>query len=198
MKVVWKEILASVALSAVALSMIGTDGAAARNKSSKMEPSPPEKVKPVSDQPVDAPAEKGKSDTIKTDPVQGEAPPSTEKGIKDQGVKSCSGCGMTGKEAVPPPVDDAATPPSAEYGVDGQILDRGCRGRPNCSSATERRAHDGPGGTPPSTAKKGRPKVRDDDVSTRSSLLPVLGGVAALAALAAVASGGGDDNPTSP
>jgi hypothetical protein len=188
MKVVWKEILASVALSAVALSMIGTDGAAARNKSAKMEPPPIEKVKPVGDQPVDAPVERGKSGTIKTDPVQGEAPPSVERGIRDNGVKSCSGCGMTGREAAPPPVDDGAAPPSAEKVETGQLLDR-CRGRPHCSGVTERRAHDGPGGTPPSTAA-----ARNKTVWW---IPTVLASSAALVAILA-SGGGGDDSPTSP
>jgi hypothetical protein len=95
-------------------------------------------------------------------PVDDAAAPNTERGIKDQGVKSCGSCGMTsGRAAAPPPVDDAAAPGSA-------------------------------------TARPGRPKIRVKEVSTKtSSLLPVLGGVAALAALA-VAVGGGNDGPTSP
>jgi hypothetical protein len=127
-------------------------------------------------------------------------PPSVERGIKDPGVKSCGSCGMTGKEAAPPPVDDAAAPPSAEWEDPngGQHFYKGCKWPRKCNKATERRAHDGPGGTPPSTTKKGRPKERDDSPHNRSSLLPVLGAVAALAALAAAVGSGGNDNPVSP
>lgn len=194
-------------------------------------------------------AEKGKSATIPP-PTDDVAP--TEKGIKDPGVKSCNGCGMTGRQAAPPAVDDGAapstekgikdnavkgagnippnrvaapppiddgaappsteygvdrqilekppretmrsaatgpsggagvdTPPSAEYGVDGQIIDRG-RDRPRVA---ERRAHNGPGGTPPSTAKKG------------GKTGWILGITAGAAALAAVLASGNNDKPTSP
>lgn len=107
---------------------------------------------------------KNKSGTI---PVENDiANPATEKGIKDPAVKGCGSCGLTGKEASPPPVDDGAAPgseqrkfndqwsgapPSAEWET-GQIRDKG---KPQRPPATERRAHNGPGGTPPSTAKKG-------------------------------------------
>ena len=172
MKFDWKQALGSVALSAMALSMIGTDGAAAgKNKSDVIKPNP------------DLPADK-----IETGQMLDKGkprPPSVERGIKDNGVKSCSGCGMTGREAAPPATGDGATPaPSVDIET-GQMLDKGPRW-PN-NKATERRAHSGPGGTPPSTAKKG---------NNTGLILGIAAGAAALAAV--LASGNNNDNPTSP
>ena len=180
----WKQALGSVALSAMALSMIGTGGAVAQTKPDTVKPNPPTAEKIETGQLL-----------IKDKP----RPPAVEKGIKDQGVKSCNGCGMTGKEAAPPPVDDAAAPPSAEKIETGQLLIRD-KDMPKPSSV-ERGIKDQAVKNIPQpgdkrTKSKG-PKVRDDPISTKSSLLPVAGGVAALAALAA-AVGGGNDNPTSP
>ncbi len=146
------------------------------------------------------------------DPPAKPTPAQTERGIRDNGVKSHSGGMTSGRVATPPPVDDGATPPSAEYGVDrqilekppretmrsaatgpgggagvdtppsadygvdGQIIDRG-RDRPR---VTERRAHSGPGGTPPSTAKGGK-----------TGWLLGIGGLAAIIAVVAASSGGG-------
>lgn len=141
-------------------------------------------------------AEKGKSDTIKDNP-----PTATERGIKDVGVKSCNGCGMTGKVAAPPPVDDAAAPaPSVDIET-GQLL---IKDKP--TAATERRAHNGPGGTPPSAAKNALcglpytpPCVTDATAKKGSNTGLILGITAGAAALAAVlASGNNNDNPTSP
>lgn len=177
----WKQALGSVALSAMALGMIGVDVAEAKKgqKNDVIKPNPDTAAEIETGQMLD----KGKP-----------RPPSVEKGIKDPGVKSCNGCGMTGREAAPPATGEGTAPaPSVDIET-GQMLDKGPRWKP---SATERRANSGPGGTPPSTAKKGRPKERDDSPHNRSSLLPVLGGVAALAALVA-AVGGGSDKPTSP
>lgn len=125
------------------------------------------------------PAEaKGKSGVIK--PRDDVAPPSAEKGIKDKGMTSCGNCGLTGKEAAPPPVDDGAAPaPSVDIET-GQLL---IKDKPNPPSAAKK--------------KKSRPKERDDAVY--STTLRVLGGVVGIAALAlAVGNGGGNDNPTSP
>jgi hypothetical protein len=65
-----------------------------------------------------------KSGTI---PVEDIADPANEKGIKDNGVKGCGNCGLTGREAAPPATGGPGDtpPPSADYGVDGQIIDRG-------------------------------------------------------------------------
>lgn len=207
MKFDWKQALGSVALSAMALSMIGTDGAAAgKNKSDVIKPNP------------DLPADK-----IETGQMLDKGkprPPSVERGIKDNGVKSCSGCGMTGREAAPPATGDGATPaPSVDIET-GQMLDKGPRWKPSVAaqeaappatgdgtppstdieqgqmldkgprwkpSATERRAHNGPGGTPPATAK-----------NKSGWIIPTLGAVTAAALAAILASGNNNDNPTSP
>jgi hypothetical protein len=222
MTINWKQTAGALMVSAMTLGVTGGDLAMAKGKSAVLKPTPPDDVT------------------------------TTERGIKDNGVKSCSGCGMTGRQAAPPATGDGATPPSAEVEVKGgQILEKPPRphimereatpppvdaaaappsaekgktgwiivtpdppmatdkaGRPKerddspmDTSVTERRAHNGPGGTPPSTAKPKKrkgPKIRDDPYSTSSRLLPVVGGVAALAALVAAVGGGGDDNPTSP
>ncbi len=140
-------------------------------------------------------AEKGKSDTIKPDlpsvdkgksatippPTDDVAP--TERGIKDNGVKGCTGCGITGREAAPPPVDDGAAPPSVDYEEKGKGQHMEKPGRP----LTERRAHNGPGGTSPSTAK-----------NKSGWIIPTLGAVTAAALAAILASGNNNDNPTSP
>jgi hypothetical protein len=51
-----------------------------------------------------------------------------------------------------PPVEGGATPPSAEYGVDRQILEK----PPRDPAVTERRAHSGPGGTPPTAVARNK------------------------------------------
>lgn len=53
--------------------------------------------------------------------------PSVEKGIKDNGVKSCGSCGMTGKKAAPPAVDGGAAPAPSVDVETGQLLDKGPR-----------------------------------------------------------------------
>ena len=201
----WKQALGSVALSAVALGMVGTDGAVAQNKPQTVKPNPPTAEKIETGQMLD----KGPR-----------RPPSVEKGIKDNGVKSCGSCGLTGREAAPPATGDGATPtpsvdietgqmldkgprwkpiPSAREAAppatgdgtppstdieQGQMLDKGPRWKP---SATERRAHNGPGGTPPATAK-----------NKSGWIIPTLGAVTAAALAAILASGNNNDNPTSP
>ena len=212
MKINWKQTAGALALSAMTLGVTGGDMAMAKGKSGTI------KVDPVA---------KGKSGTIPP-PTDNVAP--TEKGIKDQGVKSCGSCGLTGREAAQSPVKDGATdgekrkfndqwsgsanatdivnPPvrgSVGSGPAATSVEKGIKdkavGQGGVLTATERRAHNGPGGTPPSTAKpkkKKGPKERDDPALDTSSLLPVAGGVAALAALAAALGGGGNDNPTSP
>ena len=165
-----KQILGSVALSAMALSISATAQVAATAKPAKP--------------PVEAPAQHAPS-AEKIDLGQQfdrgnrpTPPPSVEKGIKDQGVKGCGNCGLTGRVAAPPPVDDGAAPaPSVDYEdpKGGQHFDRGNRPTPKPSSKRVK------------TPKSGK----------TSSLLPVLGGVTALAALA-IAAGGGHGNPASP
>ena len=99
----------------------------------------------------------------------------------------------------PPPVDDAAAP-NTEKG----IKDKGMTSCGNCG-LTGKVAAPPPvddGAAPGSTAKtaKGKgPKIKEKPATNdKMSLLPVLGGVAALAALVAAVGGGGNDNPTSP
>ena len=181
----WKQALGSVALSAMALSMIGTGGAVAQTKPDTVKPNPPTAEKIETGQLL-----------IKDKP----RPPAVEKGIKDQGVKSCNGCGMTGKEAAPPPVDDAAAPPSAEKIETGQLL---IKDRPKL--VNERRANSGPGGTPPAAKNElcGLPYtpkcVTNATAKKGSNTGLILGITAGAAALAAVlASGNNDDRPTSP
>jgi hypothetical protein len=167
-KILMKHSAGALALSVAMLSM--SAGAQVAPAGKPVKP-PAEVVQPAPSVDVETgqirdkgrprpPAVEKTSDT--PPPVDDAAAPNTERGIKDNGVKSCGSCGLTsGKVAAPPPVDDAAAPGSA-------------------------------------TARPGRPKVKVKEVSTKtSSLLPVLGGVAALAALA-VAVGGGNDGPTSP
>jgi hypothetical protein len=150
-----KQTLGAAALTAMALSVIGTGGVMAKGgKSAKMEPPPPSaernkssKMEPPTDSTVFDPcknprpnvqcdprqggssAERNKSGTIKTDPVQGEAPPSAEKGIKDNAIKSCGNCGLTGRVAAPPATGGPGDtpPPSADYESPGggQHLDKG-------------------------------------------------------------------------
>lgn len=88
------------------------------------------------------PAARNKSGTIKPNP-----PTATEKGIKDPGVKGCGNCGLTGRVAAPPAAADPAPPPPAVDIETGQLL---IKDKP--TAATERRAHNGSGGTPPSNS----------------------------------------------
>ena len=186
MKILMKHSAGALALSAAMLSM--SAGAQVAPAGKPVKP-PAEVVQPAPSVDIETgqllirvpPSAQKTSDT--PPPVEdAAAPASTEKGIKDPGVKGCGNCGLTGREAAPPPADDAAAPDdaSARKIETGQLL---IKDRPAPTSAAKKK-------------KKG-PKVRDDSVSTQSSLLPVLGGVAALAALA-VAVGGGNDGPTSP
>lgn len=59
-------------------------------------------------------AARGKSATIPPPPSDDVAP--TERGIKDPGVKSCGSCGMTGREAAPPPIVVGAAPSAERTG----------------------------------------------------------------------------------
>ena len=133
------------------------------------------------------------------------APGSTERGIKDNCIPwpSCQkrGAPVTEIEAAPPPVDDGAAPaPSVDIET-GQLL---IKDKPK--AATERRAHNGPGGTPPSTAKNQLcglpytpPCVTNATAKKGSNTGLILGITAGAAALAAIlASGNNDDRPTSP
>ena len=142
------------------------------------------------------PAARNKSGTIQPNP-----PTATEKGIKDPGVKSCGSCGLTaGRVAAPPAVADPAPPPPSVDIETGQLL---IKDKP--TAATERRAHNGPGGTPPATAKNqlcGVPYTppcvtgaaqRSASTATKggkSALALGIGGLAALAAIVAATSGG--------
>jgi hypothetical protein len=160
MKFGWKYKTGALALSVAMLSMSATAQVAVKGQSGVI--TPPINVAPATtknkchgpgchmqDGSAVTESAKNKTGTI---PVENDvANPATERGIKDPGVRSCGNCGLTGKEAAPPPVDDGAAPPSAEWET-GQIRDKG---KPQRPPATERRAHSGPGGTPPSTAKKG-------------------------------------------
>jgi hypothetical protein len=187
MKLNWKHTAGAFALSVAMLGMAATGPVTAKGKSGTIPPPPVEAAASV---------EKGKSGTIKMDPVQGEAPPSAEKGIKDPAIKSCGSCGVTGREAAPPPVDDAAAPGSEQRKFNDQwsgappSVEKGKSGTipiepPTAGAQTERRAHEGPGGTPPSTVKKGK-----------TGWILAVASAAALAAV--LASGNNDGNPTSP
>ena len=68
------------------------------------------------------------------------APPSAEKGIKDPGVKSCGSCGLTGRQAAPPPVDCGAAPSAAKTGRPKERDDA-----PRNTSATQRPVRPGQG-----------------------------------------------------
>ena len=189
MKIFMKHSAGALALSVAMLSMSAAAQVAPAGKPVK----PPAEVvqpAPSADWETGQIRDKGKpmlpsaQKTLDTPPPVDDAaaPGSTEKGIKDNAVKGCGNCGLTGREAAPPPVDDAAAPDdaSARKIETGQLL---IKDKPK----------------PPSAAKRKGPKERDDPVrdTSKSSLLPVLGGVAAIAALA-VAVGGGNDSPTSP
>lgn len=84
------------------------------------------------------PATRTTSDTIKPTP-----PTATEKGIKDNAVKGCGNCGVTGRAAAPPP-GGTPTPPGATDIETGQI-----RIKDKPTGATERQANSGTGGGPP-------------------------------------------------
>ena len=203
----WKHGAGALALSVAMLSMSATAQVAPAGKPVKP---PAEVVQPAPSVDVETGQllDKGPrwpkvvektSDT--PPPVDDAAAPNTEKGIKDPGVKGCGNCGLTGKEAAPPPVDDGAAPaPSVDIET-GQLL---IKDRPKL--VTERRAHSGPGGTPPSTAKNELcglpytpPCVTNATAKKGSNTGLILGITAGAAALAAVlASGNNDDRPASP
>ncbi len=159
MKQIVKHALLTAALSSMAVGLVGTEAGAARNKSDTIKPTPPS-------------AAKGKSGVIR--PRDDVAPPSAEKGIKDNAVKGCSGCGMTGRVAAPPAVADPAPPPPSVDFETGQLLIK-----TPIKPVPARRAHSGPGGTPPSTAKGGK-----------TGWLLGIGGLAAILAVVAVSGGG--------
>ncbi len=168
-----KQTLGAAAMTALAAMTIGMVKAAPIETGQlliKAKPTPPS-------------VEKGKSATIPVEPPTVESP-ATEKGIKDNAVKGCGNCGVTGREAAPPPVDDGAAPaPSVDIET-GQKLDK-----PQWpyNKATERRAHNGPGGTPP-TGAVARPKT--------GWIIPTLAVAAAAGGIVAVSSG--NDKPVSP
>ena len=207
----WKHGAGALALSVAMLSMSATAQVAPAGRPVK---APAEVVQPAPSVDVETGQmlDKGPrwpkivektSDT--PPPVDDAAAPNTERGIRDNAIKSCGSCGVTGKAAAPPPVDDGAAPPSADWEdpKGGQHFDKG---KPKPPSATERRAHNGPGGTPPSTAKHElcgvpyTPKCVTNATAKKGSntglILGITAGAAALAAV--LASGNNDDRPTSP
>ncbi len=121
----------------------------------------------IKDKPIAPSVEKGKSATIPVEPPTVEGP-ATEKGIKDKGMTSCGNCGLTGREAAPPPVDDGAAPPSAEKIETGQLL---IKDKPVARSSAV-----------------ARPKT--------SWIIPTLAAAAAAGGILAVSSG--NDKPASP
>ncbi len=192
MKQIVKHALLTMALTSMTVGLVGTEAGAARNKSDTIKPTPPSVAK-------------GKSGVIK--PRDDVAPPSAEKGIKDQAVKGCGNCGVTGRVAAPPAVADPAPPPPSVDIETGQLL---IKDKP----VAARRAHSGPGGTPPSTAaalkKRKGPKIRDDSVYStplrvsppgggapstakggKTGWLLGIGGLAAILAVVAASGGGG-------
>lgn len=123
-----KQTLGAAAMTALAIGTISMVKAAPIETGQlliKDKPISVEKGKSDTIKPNPPSVEKGKSATIPLDPPTVESP-ATERGIRDNGVKSCSGCGMTGRVAAPPATGGPGdTPPSVDFGVDGQILDRG-------------------------------------------------------------------------
>ncbi len=205
----WKQALGSVALSAMALSMIGTGGAVAQSKPDTIKPAPPTADKIETGQMLD----KGPR-----------RPPSVERGIKDNGVKGCTGCGITGREAAPPATGDGATPtPSVDIET-GQMLDKGPRWKPSVAAQEAAPPPTGDGTAPPSAEKietgqmldRGCRWPKDCSKATErrahngpggtppstakgnntSLILGITVGAAALAAV--LASGNNNDRPTSP
>lgn len=100
MKFNWKHSAGAFALSVAMLASTG--GQAAPVETGQLL---------IKDKPIPTSVEKGKSATIPVELPTVDAP-STERGIKDPGVRSCGSCGATGREAAPPPVDDDAAPGS--------------------------------------------------------------------------------------
>ena len=145
------------------------------------------------------PAARNKSGTIKPNP-----PTATERGIRDNGVKSHSGGMVSTREAAPPAVADPAPPPPAVDIETGQLL---IKDKP--TAATERRAHSGPGGTPPATAKNqlcGVPYTppcvtgaaqRSASTATKGGKSALALGIAGLAAIAAIVAATGGGTPVS-
>jgi hypothetical protein len=126
--------------------------------------------------PADA---KGKSAVMKPTPPDDVT--TTERGIKDQGIKSCGSCGLTsGRAAAPPPPASGETTDSIYGpGVSPEVV----QGQP-AASGTERNKS---GTLPPPepSAAKGK-----------TGWLLGIGGLAAIAAVVAVSSGSG--TPASP
>jgi hypothetical protein len=91
---------------------------------------------------------KGKSGTIPQPPccdANATQPSAVEQSMRNKSGKLDP---PPADRVAQPPVEGGATPPSADYGVDGQILEK----PPRPHGVTERRAHSGPGGTPPASA----------------------------------------------
>jgi hypothetical protein len=131
-------------------------------------------------------------------PVKGQAG-QAERGIKDNGVKGCGKCGITGKEQAPP---TGETPP-----VEGatESVAGGPGSRPGNNPVTPGATQSvggGPGSrpgnnpvTPGATARaRGGPGS-----GPRHNWPLLVGGIAAAGGLVALAAGGGDEGrPTSP
>lgn len=159
----------------------------------------------------DLAAARNKSDKIKDNGNIAE--PGADKGIKDPGVKSCGNCGLTGREAAPPPVDDGATPPSVDIET-GQMLDKGPRHKPHVTErnksdtikpdpplAGERNKSDTIKPNPPEVARNKSDTIKPDPPLAAAGknksgwILPALGGIALVGTIVAVSGGG---NPKSP
>ncbi len=132
-----------------------------------------------------------KNDKIPDDPPEA----ATEKGIKDKGMTSCGNCGLTGREAAPPPVDDASAPATERNKSDTIKPDPPLAGQRNKSDTIKP--------DPPLAGQRNKSdKIKEGPplLGLRNKtgwIIPVLG-VASASALVALAAGGGSDNPTSP
>jgi hypothetical protein len=193
MTINWKQTAGALALSAMTLGVTGGDLAMAKGKSAVLKPTPPDDVAPA------------------------------EKGIKDVGVKSCNGCGMTGRQAAPPATGDGAAPPSAKVPVKGgQILEKPPRPHVMAREATPPPVDDA--AAPPSAEKGKSATIPPVDTTLRdiglkrtkspngqggtlptaakpkkgSTALLALGGLAVIVGIIIASNGNNDDNPTSP
>jgi hypothetical protein len=177
MKLNWKHSAGAFALSVAMLGMSATGTVDAKGKSGVLKP-PVDKVKVPGDR--TPPSAENKSGTMQAGDI---ADPAAEKGIKDQAVKGCGNCGVTGREAAPPPVDDAAAPPSVDYEEKGkgQHMEK-----PPRDHGTERN-------------KSGVLKPNDPSVAAKKGKTGwIFVTLAAVAAGVAVLAAGGNDNPASP
>jgi hypothetical protein len=160
----------------------GFDPANARNKSSKMEPPPPEKVKPVGEKPVDAPA--------------------AEYGVDGQILDRGKGRPIT-KSAGDAPVD--APPANWEDPKGGQHMDKG---RPIAKPAgatgdTPAAAADDPCNRPgvqcdPRDSRDAAKKAKPKGAGGNGRTLGLVAGVSAAIIAGIVLASGGDDSPASP